>query len=348
MSESENDGRQEQPASLTNILEALLFATSEPLSVPRLSAILKEHDSAEIRNALAALREAYDVENRAFSLDEIGGGFRLLTRPEFAEYVRRLQKVSNADRLSPAALETLAIVAYKQPVIKAEIDAIRGVKSEGTIQSLLRRHLVRVVGRADVLGRPLLYGTTRLFLDQFGLKSLDELPSLEEAIQKMEAAEMQPLEEAQVTQVDLETEDVGRDDGLLVDALPDVPAFKKDAVLEAMERAAAEEREREAMAAASLQGEAAGDGDGGGDVEGGSSGSAGAREAEVTASAPSNPSDPSDSPGSSRSGGQDDDPTGDSRGAIPTLRDGETPPPEDPAGGPVRPPGPAAQESPGG
>jgi len=339
MSESENDGRQEQPASLTNILEALLFATSEPLSVPRLSAILKEHDSAEIRNALAALREAYDVENRAFSLDEIGGGFRLLTRPEFAEYVRRLQKVSNADRLSPAALETLAIVAYKQPVIKAEIDAIRGVKSEGTIQSLLRRHLVRVVGRAEVLGRPLLYGTTRLFLDQFGLKNLDELPSLEEAIQRMEEAEMPDLEEAQVTRLDLEKEDAGRDDGLLVDALPDVPAFKKDAVLEAEERAVAAEREEEERAAASDQGGGDGNGDSGSDADAREDGGSGASGDAGTLAEPLSGSE------GPRTGG--DAPSRGGRDPSPSSPVGAEPSEERPPGGPVRPPGPPAHESSG-
>lgn len=337
MSEFENDGRQEQPPSLMTILEALLFATSEPLSVPRLSAILKEHDSAEIRHALAALRKAYEVESRAFSLDEVGGGFRLLTRPAFAEYVCRLRKVSNADRLSPAALETLAIVAYKQPVIKAEIDAIRGVKSEGTIQSLLRRHLVRVVGRAEVLGRPLLYGTTRLFLDQFGLKNLDDLPSLEEAIQKMEAAEMPDVEEAQVTHLDLEKEAGVRDDGLLVEALPDVPAFQKDAVLEAEERAAAAEREEEARAAAGDQG--GGDADKDADAEARVDGGSSARGEAGSVAAPASESD------GPRSAG--DPPSGGGRGPSPRAPVGAEPSEESPSGGLVRPPGASAPESSG-
>ena len=212
---------------LRRILEAILFATSEPLSLARLRIILKEHDSSAIQAGLASLAEVCDQEGRAYSLEEIGGGFRFLTRPEYADYLRRLQKVTSSERLTPAALETLAIIAYKQPVIKAEIDAIRGVKSEGTLQSLLRRHLIRVVGRAEVLGRPLLYGTTRLFLDQFGLKNLDELPSPEEVIQRMEEVEQASLVGAQVTRVDLD-EGETRDDGLLQEALPETPAFQKD------------------------------------------------------------------------------------------------------------------------
>lgn len=240
----------EAPA-LERVVEALLFATSEPLSVTRLAAILKEYTAAEIRAALKQLGAQYDATGHAFELLEMGGGFRVLTRPCFAQWVRRLQKMASSERLSPAALETLAVIAYKQPVIKAEVDAIRGVKSEGTLQSLLRRHLIRVVGRADVLGRPLLYGTSKLFLDQFGLKNLDELPSPEEAIQKMEAAEIGALGEGtQVTQLDM-GEDEARDDGLLTDALPEAARFQKDEALLAQEEG---ERKLEEAAAATSAG----------------------------------------------------------------------------------------------
>jgi len=235
---TEHDDR--DPPPLGNILEALLFATGEPLSLGRLTAVLKEFDSDAVRGALDALREICEREGRPYTLEEIGGGFRLLTRPQYAEYLRRLHRAASGERLSPAALETLAIVAFKQPVIKAEVDAIRGVKSEGTLQSLLRRHLVKVVGRADVLGRPLLYGTTKQFLDQFGLRSLDELPSPEEALQKMEAAEFEAMndERVEITRVEMDA-DEGREDELLTRELPETPGFRKDEVLEAEE-----ERER--------------------------------------------------------------------------------------------------------
>jgi segregation and condensation protein B len=240
---TEHDDR--DPPPLHSIVEALLFATGEPLSLGRLAAVLREFDAGAVGEALDALREACERESRPYALEEIGGGYRLLTRPRFAEYLRRLHRAASGERLSPAALETLAIVAFKQPVIKAEVDAIRGVKSEGTLQSLLRRHLVKVVGRADVLGRPLLYGTTKQFLDQFGLKSLDELPSPEEALQKMEAAEFEALndERVQITRVDLDPEE-GREDELLTRDLPETPAFRKDEVL-----AAEQERDRASDAA---------------------------------------------------------------------------------------------------
>ncbi len=248
ISSNEPDGTGPEAAlPLTNIVEALLFATSESLSVARITAILKEYDAADIKKALSDLGEQCDKKGRPYALEEIGGGYRLLTRPAYGDYIRRLQKVARGDRLTPASLETLAIVAYKQPVIKAEVDAIRGVKSEGTLQSLLRRHLIRVVGRAAVLGRPLLYGTTKLFLDQFGLKNLDDLPKPEEALEKMEAEELPPLEEGQVTRMDL---DAGSqpEDPLLAASLPEVPDFRKDRILEAAdeEKAARERVELEA------------------------------------------------------------------------------------------------------
>ncbi|MBN2492376.1 MAG: SMC-Scp complex subunit ScpB [Planctomycetes bacterium] len=218
------------PPALGRILEALLFATGEPLSLGRLAAVLKEFDAEAIRQALDVLRATCDREQRSYALEEVGGGYRLLTRSGYAEYVGRLERVASQERLSPAALETLAIIAFKQPVIKAEVDAIRGVKSDGTIQSLLRRRLVRVAGRAEVLGRPLLYGTTRQFLDQFGLKSLEDLPSLEEAILRIEAAEAEALgaERVEVTPVELDGGDLAAEDDLLTRELPEAAVFRRD------------------------------------------------------------------------------------------------------------------------
>lgn len=277
---------------LTNILEALLFATSESLSLARITAILKEYDAAAVKEALSNLGERCEKEGRPYGLEEIGGGYRLLTRSEYGDYIRRLQKVARGDRLTPASLETLAIVAYKQPVIKAEVDAIRGVKSDGTLQSLLRRHLIRVVGRADVLGRPLLYGTTKLFLDQFGLKNLDDLPSPEEALEKMEAEELPPLEEGLVTRVDL---DAGPqpEDPILMASLPEAPAFRKDRVLEAAEeeKAAGERAEQEEA----------------------DSGAGGANQTRISSGPPSRPEDETgvpveENPGPVEPPGSSDDP----------------------------------------
>lgn len=174
---------------LKRALEALLFAADEALTRKRLEALLPEYRGAEIEAALRNLAAEIRAQGRVYALVEIAGGYRFLTRPEYAEVVARLRRTVARERLSPAALETLAVVAYKEPVMKAEIDAIRGVNSEGTLQSLLKRRLVRVVGRADVLGRPLLYGVTREFLDQFGLRSRDELPRPEEVLARLEKEE---------------------------------------------------------------------------------------------------------------------------------------------------------------
>jgi segregation and condensation protein B len=126
------------------------------------------------------LREEYARGLRAFDVLEIAGGFRLFSRQEYEPYVARLEKTRSADRLTAAALETLAIIAYRQPLIRADIDAIRGVQSGAMLRGLMDKKLIRVVGRSDQPGRPLLYGTTKRFLDHFGLSSVKDLPRIEE------------------------------------------------------------------------------------------------------------------------------------------------------------------------
>jgi segregation and condensation protein B len=162
------------------ILEALLFAAEEPLSVLRLSAMIEETSHAMIADLVRELNADYLRESRAFQVQEVAGGFRLVTRPEFADWVRELRSVSAAPRLSQAALETLSIIAYKQPVTRTELESIRGVAVEGVLKTLVERELVRIVGREEGLGRPLLYGTTDHFLEYFGLPSLDALPRPDE------------------------------------------------------------------------------------------------------------------------------------------------------------------------
>ncbi len=161
-------------------IEAVLFAAGRAVSLKELAHIL-EVSSEEVKEALKALQEHY--QDRGVTLREVGGGFRFETRSEFAPYIRRL-KLGNPPRLSRAALETLAIVAYKQPITKAEIEAIRGVDSAGALKSLLEKGLIKIAGRKEVPGRPLLYATTRRFLEVFALKDLSELPSLKE-LEKM-------------------------------------------------------------------------------------------------------------------------------------------------------------------
>jgi segregation and condensation protein B len=153
-------------------VEALLFATDQPLTLARMQEVVPYAKRDDIQKALAALEEDYAHEERAFRLLHIAGGFQLATKPAFAEVVRRLFVGKRRVRLTKAALEALAIIAYKQPTTRPEIDAIRGVSSE--------RNLIRIAGRADGVGRPLLYGTTSDFLQYLGLNHLRDLPSLEE------------------------------------------------------------------------------------------------------------------------------------------------------------------------
>jgi len=155
---------------------ALLFASPDPLSTERLVHLLERPEKARVRSALADLGQRLSQARLPIALAEIAGGWRLLTRPELAEVIQRLAKVQRLEKVTPAALETLAIVAYRQPVTSAEVEAIRGVQSGPLLRALVDRGLVRVTGRADQPGAPLQYGTTREFLDRFGLASLKDLP----------------------------------------------------------------------------------------------------------------------------------------------------------------------------
>jgi segregation and condensation protein B len=162
------------------ILEALLFASDEPLSARRVAALIEGATEGSVRDLVRDLNADYLREDRAFHVQEVAGGYRLVTRPEFAGWVADLRSSDSAPRLSQAALETLSIVAYKQPVTRAELESIRGVAVEGVLKTLVDRELVRITGREEGMGRPLLYGTTPHFLEYFGLPSLDALPRPDE------------------------------------------------------------------------------------------------------------------------------------------------------------------------
>lgn len=164
----------------SQMVEALLFASEAPLSPADLARVDESLDEEQVEAIVAELKQAYEEGDRAFGIFEIAGGFQILTRPEFAGILERYETVPPSNRLSPAALETLAIVAYRQPVGRAEVEEIRGVGAGGVLKTLLERNLVEVVGRGEGLGRPLLYGTTRAFLEHFGFRSLAELPRSEE------------------------------------------------------------------------------------------------------------------------------------------------------------------------
>ena len=166
--------------SLAKLLEAALFASSRPIPVDELAALDSDASPAAIQSALDEIREHYDIEGHGIELTEIGGGWQILTRAEYTEAIERAQLAARPQRLSAAALETLAIIAYRQPIGRAEIEEIRGVGVGGVLKSLHERGLIDVVGRAEGIGRPLLYGTTPQFLEHFALRHLEELPRADE------------------------------------------------------------------------------------------------------------------------------------------------------------------------
>ena len=180
--------------TLTKAVEALLFSAQKPLSIREIATAIKGADAedelspnqfarvseAEVAGALEQLKVEYIEQERAFQLNEKAEGWQLATDPKYAQWVRQLFPAPKPARLSAPALETLAIIAYRQPITRADVEAVRGVNIDGVLQTLMERGLVKIAGRAEVPGRPLLYETTQFFLDHFGLRTLDELPNVEE------------------------------------------------------------------------------------------------------------------------------------------------------------------------
>ncbi|MFL6521105.1 MAG: SMC-Scp complex subunit ScpB [Chthoniobacterales bacterium] len=180
--------------SLTQVIEALLFAAQKPLTARELAAAIKgagrdddllpnefaKTTEAQVAAALEQLKIEYIEQSRAFQLAERAEGWQLVSDPAYASWVRQLFPAVKPARLTPPSLETLAIVAYRQPITRADIEAVRGVAVDGVLQNLMERGLVKIAGRAEVPGRPLLYETTQFFLEHFGLRNLDELPNAEE------------------------------------------------------------------------------------------------------------------------------------------------------------------------
>jgi len=183
---------------LKNIIESLLFVANEPLTVDRIKKALPDAEAGDIRDALRTLHEEYFIRGGGFYLSEVAGGYQFRTRSDYNKFIRRMIR-PNAPRLSKPALETLAIVAYKQPVIRSDIEHIRGVDCGGILRTLLERKLVRILGRKEIPGRPLIYATTKMFLEVFDLKDLKDLPSpkeieeMSETLPELEA--LLPLDE---------------------------------------------------------------------------------------------------------------------------------------------------------
>ena len=179
--EEPSDEPQETNDELTleSVIEAVLFASDEPLTVVRLASI-SESTTKQVREHIENLNKKYQENNHAFRIEQIAGGFQMLTLSTYNHWLKKLLRARSETKLSPAAMETLAIIAYKQPVIRADIEAIRGVAVGEVIRSLSYKGLVKIVGRAEILGRPMLYGTTKKFLEVFGLNTLKDLPKIEE------------------------------------------------------------------------------------------------------------------------------------------------------------------------
>ncbi|OPY87142.1 MAG: hypothetical protein A4E71_01180 [Smithella sp. PtaU1.Bin162] len=161
------------------VIEALILASEAPLALEKICAILEEVEKTEVKKSVEQLIAEYNERQSGIYLAEIAGGFQFRTRPELSLWVKKLKGTKQAS-LSPAALETLAIVAYRQPIVKSEVESIRGVDVSAPLKGLLDKNLIRIVGRKDVPGKPIIYGTTKKFLEVFNLKNLSELPTLRE------------------------------------------------------------------------------------------------------------------------------------------------------------------------
>ena len=196
-------------SQLKAVIEALVFASPDPLTPRMLYRLLNDEPKEDVLAALKALQADY-VDRGGLHMAEVAGGFQITTRPEYHDWVRRLFHDRTSNKLSAASLESLSVIAYKQPVTAAEIGEIRSVNTSGVLSTLLERHLIKIVGRKNVIGRPFLYGTTKEFLIRFGLNDLNDLPKIEDMAQQlgfdatavlMERSvpeEMLPLEEGDV------------------------------------------------------------------------------------------------------------------------------------------------------
>ncbi|MBM3249487.1 MAG: SMC-Scp complex subunit ScpB [Candidatus Omnitrophica bacterium] len=184
--------------NIKSAIEALLFASEKPLTLEQLRDALDNLNANEVRAKIEELKSDYEATSRGLRIVEVAGGYRMITASGFAPFLKKLFKDRLKERLSKPALETLAIIAYKQPLTRSEIELLRNVNVDGVMKTLLDKDLIRITGRKKVPGRPIVYGTTRIFLEHFGLKSLDELPKMEDFskfAEKVEEAQIEPIEE---------------------------------------------------------------------------------------------------------------------------------------------------------
>ncbi len=166
--------------NLKPALEALIFASDKPVTIEQLKKVLGIPDAPVLRKAIDDLRSEYEAQGRGLRIIEIAGGFQMIASTEFSSFLKKLFKNRLSEKLSKPALESLAIIAYKQPLTKSEIESLRNVNVDGVMKSLLEKDLIRICGRKKIPGRPFVFGTTRIFLEHFGLKSLDDLPKMDD------------------------------------------------------------------------------------------------------------------------------------------------------------------------
>jgi segregation and condensation protein B len=179
MSEAPPKESPDREVTTESIVEAIIFATDNPLPAPKIAQILGTGTARDVKKHVDTLNTRYEQQGCAFRIEHVADGFQMMTLPVYHRWLEQLSRTKSDSRLSQAALETLAVVAYKQPVLRADIEAIRGVSVGEVLNRLRELNLVKIVGRAEVIGRPMLYGTTKKFLQVFGLASLDDLPQVE-------------------------------------------------------------------------------------------------------------------------------------------------------------------------
>jgi len=198
--------------NLKSVVEALLFASEKPLAVEQIRKALDNLPTEDIRRIVGELKEEYERSNRGMRIIEVAGGFQMITPAGFSPFLKKMFKERKGEKLSKPSLETLAIVAYKQPVTKWEIESLRNVNADGVVASLLEKGLIRICGRKKSPGRPFVFGTTRQFLECFGLRSLDDLPKKEEfASLAGKADEVEQIPEGNDTQSSMEVPNASRE-----------------------------------------------------------------------------------------------------------------------------------------
>jgi len=187
--------------NIKSAVEALLFVSEKPLTIEQIKSALDNLDAAVLRSTINELKIEYEQSNRGMRITEVAGGYQMVTAANFAPFLKKLYKERLSEKLSKPALETLAIIAYKQPLTKSEIESLRNVNIDGVVKSLLDKNLIRICGRKKAPGRPFVFGTTKQFLEHFGLKSLDDLPKMEEFADfaaKKEQVEIEEIKEEEI------------------------------------------------------------------------------------------------------------------------------------------------------